>query len=75
MEMVKCQETSGRLERAPGLEEDRDDDQAEAVPEGRPNLSCLAEEDGGEDDALIRLQIVNDIYSEGGKVPQGVDLQ
>ena len=59
---------------AAGLEEDGYDDQADAEPEGGADLAGLAEDDGGEDDAIDGLEVVKNVDREGGEVSQGVDL-
>ena len=60
---------------AAGLEDDGDDDQADAEPEGGADFTGLAEDDGGEDDAIDGLEVVEDVDREGGEMPQGVDLE
>ena len=60
---------------APGLEEDGDDDEEEAEPEGWADFVDLVEEDGGDDDAVDGLQVVSQVDREGGQLAQGLQLK
>ena len=58
-----------------GLQDDGDDDEQYAAPEGSAHFPTLVEDYHGEDDAVDWLHVVGEVHREGGYGAHGLQLE
>ena len=57
------------------MDEDGEDDERDAHPEGKVHFAVFAEEEGGEGDAVHGLQVVGEVHREGRQGAEGDQLE
>ena len=57
------------------MDEDGDDDECDAQPEGEAHFLQFTKQDGGKDNAVNGFQIIGQVYSKGRYGTQGPQLE